>query len=555
MKACAPVCWAFGILLVSYWAAAPRENTAPPIHFAYQPIDFRLDSCETPRRHAPETMAGGVAAFDFNNDGHLDIFFANGADIRTLKKTGPNYSNRLFENDGRGRFKDVTARAGLAGAGFDVGVAVGDYDNDGYPDLFVGGVHGNRLYHNNGDGTFTDVTAKAGLDKPDPQYGPLWSVGGAWLDANNDGLLDLFVVNYLAWDIRTEPACEAAPGRFDYCHPKFYKATPNQLFLNNGDGTFRDASAESGIRAHPGKGMGVGVADYDLDGLPDVFVANDKVYNSLFHNLGGGKFEEVAFEAGVALADNGQFISGMGVDFRDLDNDGYPDIAFVALENETFPLFRNTAKRGFVDATERSGMARLSAPMAGYSPTIADFDNDGWKDIFVTRGHVQSLGYSNRVQVEQPNTVFRNLGGLKFQALTEEAGLTAQPPSRHRGSAVGDLNHDGRLDVVVSAISAPAEIWMNDSPGANRWIEFQLEGTRSNRDAIGARIKLLAGGSAQYNHVSFAAGYASSSAAPLHFGLGSNNSAELVEIRWPSGTVQRLKDVPADRVLKVKEPN
>jgi hypothetical protein len=554
MKACAPVCWALGILLASLWAAAPRENAVPPIHFAYRPIDFRLDSCETPRRHAPETMAGGVAVFDYNNDGHLDVFFTNGADIQTLKKTGPNYSNRLFENDGQGNFKDVTSQAGLAGAGFDVGVAVGDYDNDGYPDLFVGGVHGSRLYHNNGDGTFTDVTSKAGLDRPDPQYGPLWSVGGAWLDVNNDGLPDLFVVNYLAWDIRTEPACEAAPGRFDYCHPKFYKATPNQLFLNNGDGTFRDVSAESGIRAHPGKGMGVGVADYDLDGLPDIFVANDKVYNSLFHNLGGGKFEEVAFEAGVALADNGQFISGMGVDFRDLDNDGYPDIAFVALDNETFPLFRNTGRRGFVDATERSGMTRLSAPMAGYSPTIADFDNDGWKDIFVTRGHVQSLGYSNRVQVEQPNTVFRNLGDLKFQALTEEAGLTAQPPSRHRGSAVGDLNHDGRLDVVVSALSAPAEIWINDSPGANHWLEFHLEGTRSNRDAIGARIKLLAGGSAQYNHVSFAAGYASSSAAPLHFGLGPNKSAELVEIRWPSGTVQQLRNVPADRVLKVKEP-
>ncbi len=554
MKARAPVGWAIGILLASFWAAAPRENAAPPIHFVYRPIDFRLDSCETPRRHAPETMAGGVAVFDYNNDGNLDVFFANGADIQTLKKTGPNYSNRLFENDGHGNFKDVTARAGLAGAGFDVGVAVGDYDNDGYPDLFVGGVHGNRLYHNNGDGTFTDVTAKAGLDKPDPQYGPLWSVGGAWLDVNNDGLLDLFVVNYLAWDIRTEPACEAAPGRFDYCHPKFYKATPNQLFLNNGDGTFRDVSVESGIRAHPGKGMGVGVADYDLDGLPDIFVANDKVYNSLFHNLGGGKFEEVAFEAGVALADNGQFISGMGVDCRDLDNDGYPDIVFVALDNETFPLFRNTGKRGFVDATERSGMSRLSAPMAGYSPTIADFDNDGWKDIFVTRGHVQSLGYATHVQVEQPNTVFRNLGGLKFQALTEEAGLTALPPSRHRGSAVGDLNHDGRLDVVVSAIGAPAEIWINDSPGGNHWIEFHLEGTRSNRDAIGASIKLVAGGSAQYNHVSFAAGYASSSAAPLHFGLGQNTSVELVEIRWPSGTVQQLKNVAADRVLKVKEP-
>ena len=555
MKIGTPVGGAIGILLLSFWAAGPSENAAPPIHFAYRPIDFRLESCETPRRHAPETMAGGVAVFDYNKDGHLDVFFSNGADIQTLKKSEPKYSNRLFENDGQGNFKDVTVRAGLVGAGFDVGVAVGDYDNDGYPDLFVGGVHGNRLYHNNGDGTFTDVTAEAGLpDKPDPQYGPLWSVGGAWLDVNNDGLLDLFVVNYLAWDIRTEPACEAAPGRFDYCHPKFYKATPNQLFLNNGDGTFRDVSAESGIRAHPGKGMGVGVADYDLDGLPDIFVANDKVYNSLFHNLGGGKFEEVAFEAGVALADNGQFISGMGVDFKDLDNDGYPDIAFVALDNETFPLFRNTGKRGFVDATERSGMSRLSAPMAGYSPTIADFDNDGWKDIFVTRGHVQSLGYATHVQVEQPNTVFRNLGGLKFQALTEEAGLTAQPPSRHRGSAVGDLNHDGRLDVVVSAISAPAEIWINDSPGANHWLEFDLEGSRSNRDAIGARIKLVAGGSAQYNHVSFAAGYASSSAAPLHFGLGLNHFAELVEIRWPSGTVQQLRNVPADRVLKVKEP-
>jgi len=538
-------------LLALRWIASGQAPA--PIRFVYRPIDFTLDSSETPERHAPETMAGGVAIFDYNNDGNPDIFFTNGADIRTLQKNSPKYSDRLFENDGHGNFKDVTEKAGLAGVGFDNGVAVGDYDNDGYEDLFVAGVHGSRLYRNNGNGTFTDVTAKAGLNQPDPQYGPLWSVGGAWLDVNNDGRLDLFVVNYLAWDGRNEPVCEAGPGRRDYCHPKFYKPTPNQLFLNNGDGTFRDVSAESGIRSHPGKGMGVGVADFDLDGLIDIFVSNDKVYNSLFHNKGNGKFEEIAFEAGVALTENGQFISGMGVDSRDLDNDGLPDLAFVALDNETFPIFRNLGKGRFADVTETSGMARLSAPMAGYSPIAADFDNDGWRDLFVTRGHVQSLGYASRAQVEQPNTVFRNLGGIKFQPLTAEAGLTTQAPRRHRGSAVGDLNHDGRLDVVATALSAPAEVWINDSPGANHWLELALEGTKSNRDGIGARIKLIAGGAAQYAQVSFAAGYASSSAGPVHFGLGKSQAAESIEIRWPSGLVQELKNVPAGQVIRVKE--
>jgi hypothetical protein len=552
-----PLLCALAVLLatggIAWKRTAAAQSTKSPIHFSFHRIPFSLDSSETYEKHAPETMAGGVAVFDYNNDGNLDIFFANGADIVTLQKSSPKYWNRLFRNNGDGTFTDVTEQAGLAGTGYDVGVAIGDYDNDGYEDIFVAGVHRNTLYHNNGDGTFTDVAEKAGLEQPDKEYGPLWSVGAAWVDVNNDGLLDLFVVNYLSWDVNKEPDCKSE-GKPEYCHPKLYKPLPNQLFLNNGDGTFTDVSAKSGIRAHPGKGMGVGIADYDGDGLQDIFVANDKLFNFLFHNKGNTRFEEVAFETGVALPEQGNVISGMGVDFRDLNNDGRPDIVLVALDKETFPVYRNDGKLGFTDVTAKSGMALLSSPMAGYSENIADFDNDGWKDIFVSRGHVQSPNMAGRQMIDQPNTVFRNLEGTKWSALTEEAGFTAQPPRRHRGAAVGDLNHDGKLDVVVTALSAPAEIWMNDSPDTNHWLELALEGTKSNRDGIGARIRISAGGFVQYNHVSTAAGYASSSAAPVHFGLGSAKVAEEIEIRWPSGTVQKLKDVQGNQILRVKEP-
>jgi hypothetical protein len=377
-------------------------------------------------------------------------------------------------------------------------------------------------------------------------------VAAAWVDINNDGLVDLFVVNYLSWDANKEPDCRFE-GKPEYCHPKFYKETPSQLFINKGNGTFVDISEQAGIRSNPGKGMGAAIADYDGDGLPDIFVTNDKLFNFLYHNKGNGRFDEVGFETGVALPEHGNLISAMGADFRDLNNDGHPDIVVAALQNETFPIYQNNGKGAFVETTSRSGMTLLSNPMSGYSANIADFDNDGWKDIFVSRGDVASPNMSVRILVNQQNTVFHNLNG-KWEAMTAEAGFSAEPARRHRGAAVGDFNHDGKLDLVVTAISSPAEIWMNDSPGGNHWLELALKGTRSNRDGIGARIKITAAGKIQFNEMTTACGYASSSAGPVHFGLGDAKVADEVEIRWPSGASQILRNIPADQVLQVKEP-
>jgi len=542
------------LVILSLCSSSPGEQPAPsPIQFELKKLPFHLDSSESPARNAPESMAGGIAVFDYNGDGRPDIFFTNGADISTLKKSSPKYSNRLFRNDGNGVFTDVTAQAGLAGTGFDIGAAVGDYDNDGHPDLFVTGVHGNTLYHNNGDGTFSDVTKKAGLDKSvDPEFGPLWSEAAVWVDVNNDGLLDLFVVNYLQWTYSDTPLC-VAQGIADYCHPRFYKGQPDQLFINQGNGTFKDVSKEWGIRDHVGKGMGVGMADYDLDGKPDLFVTNDADYNFLFHNL-GNKFEEVAFQANVALAEDAAFISGMGLDFRDFNNDGYPDIAYVALKSQTFPVYLNTGKGDFAEVTTPSGMRAESMKMSGFGAAFYDFDNDGWKDMFTTRGHVAWHGPPGSV-ISEPNTVFRNLGASgKWEALTAEAGFTDATAGRHRGCAFGDFDGDGRIDAVTTGLDMDAELWMNRSPHAGHWLDVALRGVKSNRDGIGASIKVVTKAGAQYNHQTSSVCYASSSLGPVHFGLGAETTATTVEIRWPSGIVQTLQNVEADRIVKVTEP-
>jgi hypothetical protein len=546
---------ALAALLIALLAATSLlcQQPAPsPIRFELTLLPFRLDSNESQSRNAPESMAGGVAVFDYNGDGRPDIFFTNGADLATMKKSSPKYYNHLYRNDGNGHFTDVTEQAGLRGTGFDVGVAVGDYDNDGHPDLFVAGVHGNTLYHNNGNGTFTDVTHKAGLDHSvDPEYGPLWSEAAVWVDVNNDGLLDLFVLNYLQWSYAEKPMCviENVP---EYCHPRYYKGQPDQLFLNQGDGTFKDVSKEWDIRDHVGKGMGVGMADYDHDGKPDLFVTNDAEYNFLFHNL-GDKFEEVAFQTNVALPEDNAFISGMGLDFRDYNNDGWPDIVFVAIRNQTFPLFKNTGKGDFVEVTTPSGMRALSLPMAGFGAALYDFDNDGWKDLFVTRGNVVAV-WPKGEAFKQPNTVFRNLGASgKWEALTEQAGFTPETAARHRGCAFGDFDGDGRIDAVTTSLDLNAELWMNRSPGAAHWLDIALRGIKSNRDGIGARIKVVTPAGAQYNHQTSSVCYASSSLGPVHFGLGKETRATSIEIIWPSGIVQTLTNVKADQILHVTE--
>jgi hypothetical protein len=542
-----------GAVMLSIVAAGPGYE---PVVFeevaAARGLRFVTNSGRTARKHQPETMVAGVAVLDYDGDGWLDVYAVNGATMPGLVKSGPELENRLFRNDGKGSFTDATAKAGVAGTGYDLGVATGDFDNDGHVDLFVAGLRRNTLYRNRGNGTFEDVTAKAGLDRPDPKYGTLWAVAAAFLDFDRDGRLDLFVSNYCVWDPATERPC-GNPGAPDYCHPKEYQGLPNSLFRNNGDGTFTDVSEKAGIRAHVGKGMGIAVADFDDDGWPDVFLSNDTVPSFLFVNNRNGTFTESAFERAVAFPDKGEAVSGMGADARDVDNDGRPDVFQTALANETFPLFRNVSG-SFEDVTARSGVATATRPRAGWGNGIVDLNNDGWKDLFVACGDVMAPDGAFGANVPMANAVLVNLKDGKFADASASAGEAFGREAVHRGVAFGDVDNDGRVDAVVTALDGPIELWRNVSPGKGHWLSVLAVGTASPRDGTGARIKLVTAAGAQYNHVQTTVGYGGASDRRVHFGLGAETVVRELTITWPSGKVQTLRDVKADQVITVTEP-
>ena len=507
-------------------------------------LKFTYQHSPTPEKHYVESAPGGLAVFDYDGDGRLDIFFTNGAETPSLRKTSGTYSNRLFRNEGGMRFTDVTEAAGVQGTGYAMGAAAADYDNDGDVDLFVAGVRENQLLRNTGRGTFEDVTARAGIASGE------WAVAGGWFDYDNDARLDLFVVNYVQWSADSSRYCgDQTRGIRIYCHPRFFQGLANRLYRNRGDGTFDDVSARAGIQAHAGKGMSAAFADYDHDGDMDVFVTNDTVPNFLFQNTGNGAFKETALIAGVSVPLSGRPVSAMGTDFQDYDNDGWEDIHFTALSSETFPLFRNAGRGAFEEVTHASRLGTLTSKLAGWCSIFIDANNDGRKDIFTANSHANDrIGEFEATAWKQPNSLFLQDEQGRFRDAEPDAGF-ARDAAVHRGCGYGDFDGDGRLDIVVLALGSEAELWRNESAPDNRWLVVRLVGTTSNRDGIGARV--LVG--KQVRTMTTAAGYASSSHSGVHFGLGVGAERVSVEVHWPSGIRQVLENVKSNQILEVTE--
>jgi len=530
-----------GLILLSP-LAAPVLEVKPP-----HGLDFTLQNSPTPQKYLIETMPGGVALFDYNNDGLLDIFFVNGGRLTSPMPTpenfdrhDPRYWNRLYRQNRDGSFTDVTEAAGLANAGdgnYGMGVAVGDYDNDGYPDLYVTSYGKNILYHNNGDGTFTDVTAKAGVAAGG------WSVSAGFFDYDNDGKLDLFVTRYMDWDTKRNKDCGG--NYHTYCPPAQFPATTNILYHNRGNGTFEDVSQRSGIAAKKGRALGVAFADYDDDGFADIFVANDGMQQFLFHNNGDGTFSERGLEAGAGLTTDGKPLSGMGATFQDYDNDGRPDIIVTVLPREIYGVYHNDGNGLFSYRSLETGLGALSSGSSGWGVGLEDFDNDGWKDLFVAQSHVL-----DNVEKIDPSLHYLEppMFALNHNGRFERADLGTVVPVAGRGAAFGDLNNDGWMDVVTSVLGGHPQVFLNRG-GSRHWLVISLRGTRSNRDGFGARVRV----NGQTRFATTAGSYLSASDKRLHFGLGAAETAP-VEIRWPSGTRQTLNNVRADQFLEVREP-
>jgi enediyne biosynthesis protein E4 len=540
-------------------APLPSVERNPPARFAditpASSVHFQYTASHTSKKYLLETMGAGVALFDYDNDGRLDLFLVNGAPLgdptpkRTIPhKTGPQNWDRLYHQRTDGTFEDVTEKAGLQGAGYGMGVAVGDYDNDGYEDLYVTAYGGNKLYHNNGDGTFTDVTEKAGVG------GMGWSTSAAWADLDNDGRLDLIALRYLEWDFEDVWCGEHKEGYRSYCHPDIFQPIAPLVYHNDGGGHFTEVSRKIGISKR-GKGLGIAIGDYDRDGHTDIFVANDSTLEFLYHNKGDGTFEEVALMSNVSVDGDGRTFAGMGVDFADYGNDGLPDLVVTDLANQMYALYQNNGDGSFNYASYSSGLGPMTRMHSGWGIRFIDYDNDGWKDLLIAQGHdldTIELTAPN-LRYREPMLLARNTGE-GFVDVSADSGRIFQQAWAARGMATGDIDNDGRLDAVVTTNDGPAYILHNETVAQNHWLVLKLVGHQSNRDAIGAEIKLLTSKGPQFAIVTTAGSYLSSSDKRVHFGLGPENNALSLEIRWPSGIVQSLKDVRGDQILQVEEP-
>jgi enediyne biosynthesis protein E4 len=514
-------------------------------------ITFQQDSTQTEEKYYLETMGTGVAWLDYDQDGLMDLFFVQSAATDIYKPAHP-LRCALYHNNGDGTFTDVTEKAGVGGEGhYGQGVAVGDFDNDGYPDLYVTGYGRAILYHNNGDGTFTDVTAKAGVTD---QGG--WSTSAGWFDYDKDGWLDLVVTNYIDWTPKNNLWCgERRPGYRSYCHPGNYKGQHIKLYHNNHDGTFTDVSDASGVGKPEAKGMGVVLADFNNDGWPDIAIANDSWPNFLFINKHNGTFEDVSLFSGIAASEDGRYEAGMGIDAADVDGDGWLDVYITHLDFELNRLYRNSRDGTFADETYRSGIGNKAVLMSGVAMKFLDYDNDGWNDILQANGSMLdnvSL-YHSEVSYKEPLLMFRNLGRGRFEKVSEALGLDFMHPIVGRGLATADYDNDGDIDIVTNNRGDYPSLLRNDGGNANHWLTVQLIGTKSNRDGTGAFLKLTSEGSVQVEQAKGGGSYMSASDPRIHFGLAQRTKIDSLEITWPSGQIDRLTNLPMDQIIAVKE--